>query len=86
MKAHKTFKMYSTHHYDFIFFSVKSDCLSELAKVQPFRISHYRSKSEYSCSKELADKLISVRDSFVRMSLNEEKGQIQVQFLSNPVL
>lgn len=72
-----------SHHRDFIFFSVKSDCLSELAKVQPFRISHYRSKSEYSCSKELANKLLVVRDSFVRMTWMETEGL--VQFLSRTV-
>ena len=72
-----------SHHRDFIFFSVKSDCLSELAKVQPFRISHYRSKSEYSCTKDLADKLLAVRDSFVRMSWMETEGV--VQFLSRTI-
>jgi hypothetical protein len=72
-----------SHHHDFIFFSVKSSCLSELAKVQPFRISHYRSNSEYSCTKELADKLLTVRDSFVRMSWNETEGL--VQFLSRTI-
>jgi hypothetical protein len=64
----KNYGLKYSHHKDFIFFSVRSDCLSELAKAQPFRISHYRTKSEYSCSSELADKLLSVRDSFVRMS------------------
>jgi hypothetical protein len=72
-----------SHHRDFIFFSVKSDCLTELAKEQPFRISHYRSKSEYKCSKEVADKLLSVRDSFVRLSWMETEGV--VQFLSRTI-
>ena len=72
------------HHRDgFIFFSVKSDCLSELAKVQPFKISHYSSKSTYSCDKTVADKLVAVRDSFVRLSWDETSGT--VQFLSRTI-
>ena len=74
---------YYHHRHDFIFFSVKSDCLTELAKVQPFKISHYSSKSTYTCTKEVADKLISVRDSFVRTSWDEETGT--VQFLSRTI-
>lgn len=74
---------YYHHRNDFIFFSVKSDCLSELAKVQPFKISHYSSKSTYSCTKEVAEKLLAVRDSFVRTSWDEEKGT--VQFLSRTI-
>jgi len=74
---------YYHHRNDFIFFSVKSDCLGELAKVQKFKISHYNSKSMYDCTKEFADKLLAVRDSFVRLSWSEESGQ--VQFLSRTI-
>ena len=39
---------YSHHHrHGLIFFSVKSDCLAELAKVQPFSFSHFLSKKCY---------------------------------------
>lgn len=74
---------YYHHRNDFIFFSVKSDCLGELSKVQKFKISHYSSKSMYDCTKEFADKLLAVRDSFVRLSWSEESGQ--VQFLSRTI-
>ncbi|AYV79972.1 MAG: hypothetical protein Gaeavirus3_26 [Gaeavirus sp.] len=69
-----------SHHKNFIFFLLKSDCLEELVKFQPFRISHYHSKSEYPCDKTDADKLLAVLDSFVRMSWNEETER--VEFLS----
>lgn len=74
---------YYHHRNDFIFFSVKSDCLNELAKVQKFKISHYSSKSTYFCTKEVADKLVAVRDSFVRLSWDETEGT--VQFLSRTI-
>jgi hypothetical protein len=69
-----------SHHRDYIFFSVRSEHLNELAKQQPFRISHYRSKSQYKCDKQMADKLTNQSDSFVRMTWNETDGN--VQFLS----
>lgn len=74
---------YYHHRQGFIFFSVKSDCLTKLREVQPFKISHYNSKSTYSCSKEVGDKLVAVRDSFVRMSWDEGSGQ--VHFLSRTI-
>lgn len=72
-----------SHNREFIFFSVKSDCLGEFAKVQPFRISHYRSKSTYSCSKEQGEKVLAVRDSFVRASWNDTAGCLE--FLSRTI-
>jgi hypothetical protein len=60
-----------SHHREYIFFSVKSEHLDKLAQVQPFRISHFRSKSEYKCDKTLADKLSARFDSFVRMTFDE---------------
>ena len=60
-----------SHHREYIFFSVKSEHLDKLAQVQPFRISHFRSKSEYKCDKTLADKLSTRFDSFVRMTFDE---------------
>jgi hypothetical protein len=74
---HESHKLkYFHHRKGFIFFSVKSDCLDEFSKVQKFKISHYNSKSTYSCSKEVADKLLAVMDSFVRMSWVEEDGHV----------
>jgi hypothetical protein len=69
-----------SHHKDYIFFSLKSEHLNELAQKQPFRISHYRSKSEYKCDKATSEKLTKQSDSFLRMTWNEETGM--VQFLS----
>jgi len=69
-----------SHHKDYIFFSLKSEHLNELAQKQPFRISHYRSKSEYKCDKATSEKLTKQSDSFLRMTWNEETGT--VQFLS----
>lgn len=66
---HESHKLKYYHHpKGFIFFSVKSDCLDEFSKVQKFKISHYNSKSTYTCSKEVADKLLTIMDSFVRLS------------------
>jgi hypothetical protein len=69
-----------SHHRDYVFFSLKSDYLDELAKKQPFRISHYRSKSEYKCDENISEKLLGQSDSFLRMTYNKENGV--VQFLS----
>lgn len=72
-----------SHHREYIFFSVKSEHLDQLAKVQPFRISHFRSKSEYKCDKTLADKLSARFDSFVRMTYDETTSTLC--FLSRTV-
>ena len=63
-----------------IYFSVNGEHLTELSKEQKFKISHFKSKSEYVCNQELADKLLAVRDSFIRMFWVETEGK--VQFLS----
>jgi len=76
-----------SHHRDYIFFSLKSEHLNELAQKQPFRISHYRSKSEYKCDKATADLLTKQSDSFLRMTWTSESSDSSesngvVQFLS----
>lgn len=76
------YKLKYSHHQEFIFFCVSSDCLNELSKQQKFKVSHYRSKSEYKCSKENADLLMKVRDSFVRMYWHEDG---HVEFLSRTI-
>jgi len=60
-----------SHHSGYIFFTILSDHLDELAKVRPFKISKYQTNSEYTCTKEVADKLMEQKDSFVRMVWNE---------------
>ena len=48
-----------------------SDFMGEFSKVRPFRISKFKSSSEYTCSKEVADKLIEQRNSFIKMKWDE---------------
>ena len=60
-----------SHHSGYIFFTILSDHLDELAKVRPFKISKYQTNSEYTCTKEVADKLMEQKDSFIRMVWNE---------------
>ena len=54
-----------------VFFNISSEHLGELAKVTPFKISRFQTKTEYQCDKETADKLMSQKDSFVRMLWDE---------------
>ncbi len=61
-----------THHSGYIFFNLLSDHLNEFGKVRPFRVSKYKTMSEYTCTKEVADKLVEKKNSFVRMSWNED--------------
>jgi hypothetical protein len=61
-----------SHHHGYIFFTLLSTYLDEFSKVRPFKISRFQTKSEYKCSKDDADKLMSQKDSFIRMIWNEE--------------
>jgi hypothetical protein len=63
-----------SHHHGYIFFTLLSSYLDEFSKVRPFKISRFQTKSEYKCSKEDADKLMTQKDSFIRMIWNEEKS------------
>lgn len=54
-----------------IFLNVNSDNLEEFAKVQPFKISKFQSKSEYTCDTATRDALMEQRDTFIRMVWNE---------------
>jgi len=60
-----------THYKGHIFFMLLSDFMGEFSKVRPFRISKFKSSSEYTCSKEVADKLIEQRNSFIKMKWDE---------------
>lgn len=55
-----------------IFFNINSEHLEAFSKVRPFKISKFQTKSEYTCDKETADKLMQQRDSFVRMNWDEQ--------------
>jgi len=68
-----------THHRGFIFFTLKSEHLDELAKVRPFKVSKFITRSEYKCTKEVADTIISQRDSFIRMIWDEEQELLLFQ-------
>ncbi len=61
-----------SHHSGYIFFNLLSDHLNEFGKVRPFRVSKYKTSSEYTCSKEVADKIMEKKNSFIHMSWNEE--------------
>lgn len=63
-----------SHHHGYIFFTLSSEYLNDLAQVRPFKISKFRTRSEYRCNKEMSDLLMTQRDSFVRMNFNEETG------------
>lgn len=65
-----------SHHQGYIFFTLSSEYLDELSKVRPFKVSKFQTKSEFACTKEVADKLIGQKDSFVRMFWNEEDEKI----------
>lgn len=60
-----------SHYKGYIFFMMSSEFLDEFSKVRPFRISKFKSSSEYSCSKDVADKLIEQRNSFIKMRWDE---------------
>jgi hypothetical protein len=65
-----------SHHQGYIFFTLSSEHLDELSKVRPFKVSKFQTKSEFTCTKEVADKLIEQKDSFVRMFWNDETGRL----------
>ncbi len=65
-----------SHHQGYIFFTLSSEHLDELSKARPFKVSKFQTKSEFVCSKEVADKLIGQKDSFVRMFWNDETGKV----------
>ncbi len=65
-----------SHHAGYIFFTIRSDHLAEFAKERKFKISKFVTKSEYSCTKEVADKIYEQRDAFIRIIWDEENGKV----------
>lgn len=65
-----------SHHQGYIFFTLSSEHLDELSRVRPFKVSKFQTKSEFTCTKEVADKLMGQKDSFVRMFWNDETGKV----------
>ncbi len=65
-----------SHHQGYIFFTLSSEHLDELSRVRPFKVSKFQTKSEFTCTKEVADKLMGQKDSFVRMFWSDETGKL----------
>ncbi len=65
-----------SHHSGYVYFSISSEHLDELAKVRPFKVSKFHSRSEYKCSEEVANEIQKQRDSFVRTRWFEEEGKL----------
>ena len=62
-----------SHHRGQIFFSVRSDHLDELYAKQPFKVSKYSTRTTYECDQTCGNKLVSQRDSFLRMTYQDGK-------------
>lgn len=63
-----------SHHRGQIFVSVRSEHLNELYKRQPFKSSKYSTKTTYTCDEETGNRLIAQKDSFLRMSYDNDLG------------
>lgn len=73
-----------SHHKGYIFFTLLSENLAELAQVRPFKISKFQTKSEYPCSKDICNKLIQQRDSFIKMSWDDNSNKLTFISRTNP--
>ena len=72
----KSHNLKYTHHTGYIFFNLSQDALGEFSKIRPFSISKYQTKSEFSCSKEVGEKIVEKRNSFIKILWNEETKTI----------
>ena len=68
-----------SHHRGQIFVSVRSEHLNELYKRQPFKSSKYSTKTTYSCDEETGTRLVAQKDSFLRMSYDNDSGLVTFQ-------
>lgn len=68
-----------SHHRGQIFVSVRSEHLNELYKRQPFKSSKYSTKTTYKCDEETGSKLTTQKDSFLRMSYDNDTGLVTFQ-------
>lgn len=68
-----------SHHRGQIFVSVRSEHLNELYKRQPFKSSKYSTKTTYSCDEETGTRLVAQKDSFLRMSYDNDTGLVTFQ-------
>lgn len=63
-----------------VFFNISTEHLEALSKVRPFKISKFKTTTEYKCDEKTSTELMSQKDSFLRMIWNGETGI--VSFLS----
>ena len=63
-----------SHHRGQIFVSVRSEHLNELYKRQPFKSSKYSTKTTYTCDEETGTRLTAQKDSFLRMTYDNDSG------------
>ncbi len=56
----------------YFFFNLNQDAFPEFSKVRPFSVSKYQTNSEYSCSKDIADKILEKKNSFIKILWNED--------------
>ncbi len=59
-----------------IFFSIKSKFLGELSKKTPFKISKFKTRSDYQCDSETANSLLKQKDSFIRMNWDADTNTL----------
>jgi hypothetical protein len=64
----KKYGLKFSHHKTCIIFNLKSEHLTELNALVKFKVSSYMNSSQYVCEKDIADKLMSRHDSFLRMN------------------
>ena len=61
-----------SHHRGQIFFSVRSEHLDELHTMQQYKISKYSTRTTYECDQIFGNRLVSQRDSFLRMTYQDD--------------
>lgn len=60
-----------------VFFIVSSEHLNALSEKTPFKISRYQTTSKYyNCDEETSGKLLKQKDSFLRMSWDQESREL----------
>ena len=61
-----------SHHRGQIFFSIRSEHLDELHTMQQYKISKYSTRTTYECDQAFGNRLVSQRDSFLRMTYQDD--------------
>lgn len=71
-----------SHHAGYVFFNILADLLGEFKKLSPFSISKYQTLSEYNCSKDIGDKIMEKKNSFIKMRWNPSENTTNSGFVS----